>query len=62
MLLRIGKAHDPWWDDGVNARRTHRRTRVVSGMAMALAIGACGLTLAVWVREIGPVAERLLAG
>ena len=62
MLLRFGKAHDPWWDDGVNARRSHRRTRVVSAIAIVLAIGACGLTLAMWVREIAPVAERMLAG
>jgi hypothetical protein len=28
-------------------------------LAFALAIGACGLTAAVWLRELAPVAERL---
>jgi hypothetical protein len=29
-------------------------------MALAIAIVACGLTTAMWIRELGPVAERIL--
>ena len=46
----IGRRHrDPWWgDEGKGAKRTRRRTQVESLIALALAIGACGLAAAVW--------------
>ena len=50
---------DPFWDDGKGARLSRRRHRATGMLAFALAIGACGLTAAVWLRELAPVAERL---
>jgi hypothetical protein len=53
------RGRDPFWDDGKGARRSRRRHRATGMLAFALAIGACGLTAAVWLRELAPVAERL---
>lgn len=48
--------NDPWWDlDGRGARRTRLRTQVEGAIAFALAIASCGLTAAMWAREVGPV-------
>ncbi len=43
-LFRFGR--DPFWDDGVGARQAHHRERIEGFIALALAIGACGLTVA----------------
>jgi hypothetical protein len=52
---------DPWWDlEGRAARRTRLRIRLTTLSALGLAIMACGLTTAVWLRMLAPVAERLL--
>ena len=54
-LRRWGR-NDPWWDlEGTGVRRDRLRRRIVGGLAFILAIGACGLTVAAWAREIGPV-------
>jgi hypothetical protein len=56
----LRRTRDPWWDDGTGARHARTRARVVGGTALALSIVACGLTLAIWMRQLLPVAERLL--
>jgi hypothetical protein len=47
--------HDPFWDDGKGARRRNRRVRLQSAVALMLAIAACGLTAAMWLRQVLPV-------
>ncbi|HET8785011.1 MAG TPA: hypothetical protein VFM38_05205 [Candidatus Limnocylindrales bacterium] len=54
MLAKAGR-HDPFWDDGKGARRRNRRVRVESALALTLAIAACGLTAAMWLRQVLPV-------
>jgi hypothetical protein len=55
-----GASRDPWWDDGTGARRVRTRRRVVGATALAVAIVACGLTVAAWAAELLPAASRLL--
>jgi hypothetical protein len=55
-----GARNDPWWDDGVGARRTRTRRRVTSVAALGMAVVACGLTIAAWVHELFPSVVRLL--
>jgi hypothetical protein len=57
-LRRVGR--DPFWDDGTGARRARTRRRVVSMLALAIAIVASGLTAALWIRQLAPIAEQLL--
>ena len=57
MLGRIGSPRDPF--EGRGARRRHARIRVEGFMALALAITACGLTVALWLRTLAPLAERI---
>jgi hypothetical protein len=45
---------DPWWEDGRGARRTRLRKQLVSMAAFAIAIVACGLTTAAWLRVVLP--------
>jgi hypothetical protein len=48
--------HDPFWDlEGRGAKRNRIRTKIVSDFAFALAIVACGLTAAAWLRILAPV-------
>jgi hypothetical protein len=54
MVARLGR-RDPFWDDGRGARRRQLRLRLEGVVALALAIGACGLTAAMWLRELLPV-------
>ncbi|HET9756023.1 MAG TPA: hypothetical protein VFP66_05950 [Candidatus Limnocylindrales bacterium] len=54
MIARLGR-RDPFWDDGKGARRRQLRLRVEGLLAIALAIAACGLTAAMWLRQILPV-------
>ena len=54
MIARIGR-RDPFWDDGKGARRRHLRLRIEGMIALAAAIAACGLTAAMWLRQILPV-------
>ena len=54
MIARFGR-RDPYWDDGKGARRRNVRLRLEGMMALALAITACGLTAAMWLRQLLPV-------
>jgi hypothetical protein len=54
MIARLGRC-DPYWDDGKGARRRNVRVRLESMVALALALTACGLTAAMWLRELLPV-------
>jgi hypothetical protein len=60
MIGRIGRPRDPF--EGRGARRTHLRLRVEGFIALALAIVACGLTAALWLRTLAPFAERFGLG
>ena len=51
MIARLGR-RDPYWDDGKGARRRNLRVRIESVVAVTLAIAACGLTAALWMRQI----------
>ena len=62
MIGRLRHGHDPFWDDGTGARRTQRRLRLEGGIALALAIAACGLTVALWLRTLAPVVHGLGLG
>jgi hypothetical protein len=54
MIARLGR-RDPYWDDGKGARRRNVRVRIESMVALGLALTACGLTAAMWLRQILPV-------
>ena len=53
------RTRDPWWDDGTGARKTHRRVRIESFIAFSIAIVACGVTAALWLRALAPLAGGL---
>ncbi len=53
------RTRDPWWDDGTGARKTHRRVRIESVIAFSIAIVACGVTVALWLRALAPLAGEL---
>ena len=57
MIGRFGTLRDPF--EGQGAIRTHLRLRLEGVLALGLAIGACGLTTAVWLRSLAPLADRL---
>lgn len=44
------------------ARRRALRLRIEGAAALAMAIVACGLTAAIWLRTLAPLIERVLAG
>ena len=50
---------DPFWDDGKGARRTQRRLRLEGFVALAIAIVACGVTAALWLRTLSPLMDAL---
>jgi hypothetical protein len=54
MIARLGR-RDPYWDDGKGARRRQLRLRIEGFLALAIALTACGLTAAMWLRELLPV-------
>jgi hypothetical protein len=58
MIGRMRRQHDPFWDDGQGARRTNRRVRIESSLALLLAISACVATAAVWIQALAPLATR----
>jgi hypothetical protein len=63
QLLSGASRNDPWWDlDGKGVKRDRIRRRVVGGLAFVLAIGACGMTVAAWIRQIQPVLSQLGLG
>jgi hypothetical protein len=63
-LDMIRRRHrDPWWgDEGKGAKRTRRRTQLESILALGIAIAACGLTAALWLRLLAPLARQLGLG
>ena len=48
---------DPF--EGQGARRTQRRLRIEGFIALTLAIAACGLTAALWLRALAPLGKTL---
>jgi hypothetical protein len=61
MIGRL-RMRDPFWDDGRGARRSHRRIRIEGFIALSIAIVACGLTVAVWLRTLAPLVGGLGLG
>jgi hypothetical protein len=59
VTVRIRRPRDPFWDEGKGARRTHRRIQFEGLLALAMAIIACGVTAAVWLRVLAPLATEL---
>jgi hypothetical protein len=60
MTLIHFRKTDPYWDmDGQGVRHDRTRRRVVGGAACAIAIVACGLTLAAWLQQLQPVIHQL---
>ena len=56
MINVFRRSHDPFWDmEGRGAKRTRIRLKIVSDLAFAIAIVACGLTAAAWMRILVPV-------
>lgn len=53
------RSRDPFWDDGVGARRARTRRRRISRVALAIAIVAVGLTAAVWILAFDPTVSPL---
>ncbi len=62
MVGRLRRPRDPFWDDGKGARRTQRRLRTEGVIALAIAIAACGLTVALWLLILAPVVGRVHLG
>jgi len=60
MIGRLGSPRDPF--EGQGARRRHLRIRVEGMMALGLAIAACGLVAAMWLRTLAPLADRFGLG
>ena len=58
MIVRL-RRHDPFWEEGKGARRTQRRVHVEGLLAVAMAIVACGVTAAAWLRLLAPLADTL---
>ena len=52
MAGRLHLARDPF--EGTGAYRRRVRIGLEGAFALALAIGACGITAAMWVRTIAP--------
>lgn len=59
MIGRIRRPRDPFWDEGKGARRTHRRVQFEGLLAVAMAIVAVGVTAAVWIRLLAPLATTI---
>jgi hypothetical protein len=60
MTLIHFRRNDPWWDmEGDGVRRNRTRRRIVGGTAFAIAIVACGLTVAAWLQQLQPVIHQL---
>ncbi len=63
MMPAIRTRRDPWWDlEGVDARQHRVRRRLVTSLALAVAVVACGLTLAAWVQLLWPALASLRLG
>lgn len=57
MIDRGPIRRDPF--DGTGAYRKRLRVQAEGFVALALAIVACGVTAAVWIRTIAPLVDRL---
>lgn len=55
MILRKRSQRDPFWDDGQGVRQSRAHQRVVGALAFAMAVAACGLTAAAWLRTLLPI-------
>jgi len=63
MMPSLRARRDPWWDlEGVDARQHRVRLKVVTSSAFAVAVVACGLTIAAWVQELWPAVSALRIG
>ena len=58
MIVRL-RRHDPFWEEGKGARRTQRRVHAEGLLALGMAIVACGVTAAVWLQLLAPLANTL---
>jgi hypothetical protein len=58
MIGRFGSPRDPF--EGRGAVRRQQRVGFEGFVALLLAIGACGMTSALWMRALAPLTERLL--
>lgn len=62
-MPRLRAARDPFWDmDGRGVRRERKHDRIMGTTAFIIAIVAAGLTVAAWVRELGPIMGSLHLG
>jgi hypothetical protein len=57
MFGRTTIGRDPY--EGSSAYRRRMRVRIEGLIALILAIWACGLTAAMWIRTLSPLIERL---
>jgi hypothetical protein len=57
MIGRIRRPRDPFWDEGKGARRRQRRLGIEGFIALAIAIVACGVAAAMWLRALAPLAD-----
>jgi hypothetical protein len=57
MFGRTTIGRDPY--EGSSAYRRRMRVRIEGLIAFALAIWACGLTAAMWIRTLFPLFDRL---
>ena len=62
MLGHIRRRRDPFWDDGVAARGRNHRSSVEGALAFGLAVLACGLAAAMWVRPLANLLSHLAFG
>jgi hypothetical protein len=60
MINQTRLPRDPF--EGVGARKRQTRLRVEGVVALGMAVGACGLTAALWLRELLPAMGRLTLG
>jgi fructose-1,6-bisphosphatase/inositol monophosphatase family enzyme len=60
MITRLRRSNDPF--EGRAARRTHLRLRIEGAIALVLAIVACGLAAALWLRTLAPFASQFGLG
>jgi hypothetical protein len=57
MIRQFGRPRDPF--EGRGARRRQLRLRIEGVVAIGLAIAACGMVAAMWLRTLAPLVERL---
>ncbi len=58
MIGRLGGYRDPF--EGRAAHRRQLRIRMEGVIALSLAITACGLTAAMWLKTVAPLVHGLL--